>query len=127
MKMNEQIKQNWIEALLSGEYEQGHDMLRNGDTYCCLGVLCDLYIKSHDDLRWNEYGEIVKNDDTFVCNISLPKKVIEWANLERYGNSAVLDRDNEGYLILLPMLNDGANGFESCSFQEIAAVIEEKL
>ena len=32
----------WIEALLSGTYRQGVGILRDGEFYCCLGVLCDL-------------------------------------------------------------------------------------
>jgi hypothetical protein len=37
--MNEQIKQRWIEALRSGEYEQTQGRLRDETGYCCLGVL----------------------------------------------------------------------------------------
>lgn len=33
----------WVEALRSGEYQQTTMSLRNGDKFCCLGVLCDLY------------------------------------------------------------------------------------
>jgi hypothetical protein len=36
------LKQRWVEALRSGEYEQGAGALRNGDKFCCLGVLCDI-------------------------------------------------------------------------------------
>lgn len=32
----------WIEALESGEYKQGTGWLRRGNTYCCLGVACDI-------------------------------------------------------------------------------------
>jgi hypothetical protein len=36
-------KEKWIAALESGKYEQGRDRLRrNDDTFCCLGVLCDI-------------------------------------------------------------------------------------
>jgi hypothetical protein len=31
----------WVEALRSGEYEQGGGRLRRGERYCVLGVLCD--------------------------------------------------------------------------------------
>lgn len=46
--MNKRLKQKWVRALLSGEYRQGKECLRqrevdeNGKeftTYCCLGVL----------------------------------------------------------------------------------------
>lgn len=36
--------EEWIAALRSGKYKQGRAALRNADdTYCCMGVLCDLY------------------------------------------------------------------------------------
>lgn len=47
--MNSDIKRRWIEALRSGQYKQGRAALRRPpygkdtqDTYCCLGVLCDI-------------------------------------------------------------------------------------
>lgn len=43
MKMNEEIKTKWLEALRSGRYQQGKSVLRGpDDRYCCLGVLCDV-------------------------------------------------------------------------------------
>ena len=37
------ILNKWVEALRSGKYKQGQHNLRNADnTYCCLGVLCDI-------------------------------------------------------------------------------------
>ena len=43
--MNIRIKEQWIAALRGGEYVQGKNRLRSRDTYCCLGVLCDLHAK----------------------------------------------------------------------------------
>jgi hypothetical protein len=40
--MDAQLKAKWIEALRSGEYEQGHLYLRKNGRHCCLGVLCEL-------------------------------------------------------------------------------------
>lgn len=41
--MKAEIRQQWLEALRSGQYTQGHRYLRrSNNTYCCLGVLCDL-------------------------------------------------------------------------------------
>lgn len=34
--------QNWIDALRSGDYEQGIGTIRGTDVHCCLGVLCDI-------------------------------------------------------------------------------------
>jgi hypothetical protein len=36
---------NWIAALKSGAYRQAKGILRKGDTYCCMGVACDLISK----------------------------------------------------------------------------------
>lgn len=45
--MNKEMKEKWVEALRSGEYNQGKGRLRQanqyGSYYCCLGVLRDLY------------------------------------------------------------------------------------
>lgn len=44
--MDAAIKAAWIEALLSGKYNQGVSALKYEDKeglhYCCLGVLCDV-------------------------------------------------------------------------------------
>jgi hypothetical protein len=40
--MKSEIRQRWLEALRSGKYDQGKSWLRQGDSFCCLGVLCDL-------------------------------------------------------------------------------------
>ena len=41
-------RKKWVEALRSGEYEQGTGQLRNDDCYCCLGVAHDLFGNSSD-------------------------------------------------------------------------------
>lgn len=51
--MNAELKQKWIDALLSGEYTQGKSRLRNTrNEYCCLGVLGDVI----DNTRWKDEG-----------------------------------------------------------------------
>ena len=46
--MHKRIKRIWLEALRGGKYEQTTGVLRSKkDGFCCLGVLCDLYIKAH--------------------------------------------------------------------------------
>jgi len=46
--MNTEVANMWATALRSGKYKQGSCVLHNvtKDTWCCLGVLCDLYQKS---------------------------------------------------------------------------------
>ena len=43
--MNANAKK-WVRALRSGKYKQGREWLRAGDTFCCLGVACELAIKA---------------------------------------------------------------------------------
>lgn len=40
--MDKEFLKKWVEALRSGKYKQGQNCLRKGDTYCCLGVACDV-------------------------------------------------------------------------------------
>lgn len=40
--MKKRIANKWIKALRSREYEQGFGKLKNGNKYCCLGVLCEI-------------------------------------------------------------------------------------
>lgn len=40
--LDEEFVRKWIEALRSGEYKQGRNQLRTGDSFCCLGVACDI-------------------------------------------------------------------------------------
>lgn len=36
-------QEKWLEALESGDYEQTSSYLKYGDSFCCLGVACDLF------------------------------------------------------------------------------------
>lgn len=68
--MNKEIQKKWVEALRSGKYRQGEESLWSsyqevllsvdddgqehweevGETYCCLGVLCQIV-----DPEWREF------------------------------------------------------------------------
>ena len=56
--MTPELKSKWVEALRSGRYAQGKLRMRTRsvpgvrDTYCCLGVLCDVAGKKWD---WGGY------------------------------------------------------------------------
>jgi hypothetical protein len=44
-KMDQKLKSKWVAALLSGDYKQTSNKLREGNGsggYCCIGVLCDI-------------------------------------------------------------------------------------
>lgn len=103
--MNKEIKDRWIKALRSGEYEQGRHRLRPDYKFCCLGVLCDVI----DDSKWVEFedGNIAYNMNLDV----LPKAL---------RNDIGLDFEA---MKRLAHLNDE----EEASFGEIADWIEENL
>ena len=44
--MNPEAKRLWLEALRSGEYEQGRGHLQRKGTWCCMGVACDVARKN---------------------------------------------------------------------------------
>jgi hypothetical protein len=53
--MREDIKQEWVATLRSGDYRQSPGGLRDDRGYCCLGVLCDILSKKPEfsDWHWN--------------------------------------------------------------------------
>ncbi len=112
--MNQEIKQAWIEALRSGEYQQGRGQLRDQKgRMCCLGVLCDLHRKAGLG-EWEEGW--YKNETS-----ALPKVVVDWAGLPDF------NPDVGDYPIAL--YNDGRDGgsLRPHTFAEIAYLIEEHL
>lgn len=100
--MKQEIAFAWADKLDSGEYKQDKEQLKTLLGFCCLGVLCDMYIKAHPgdlDARWTFM------DKMFFChngNAILPSKVISWAGMRstlgRYtkdGKVSTLTKDND--------------------------------
>lgn len=79
--MKPEIKEKWLEALRSGNYKQGTGKLRqvekNGDTYCCLGVLCDvLGVKWHtSDDDWDGHPAYGVMDNRYINDSDLPDRI----------------------------------------------------
>lgn len=117
--MDATIKKEWLEALRSGEYQQGKNMLRNDDdTFCCLGVLCDIYSKK-ENIPWeNETDEERKfftiEGEGGVLSLSVSK----WAGFGTYSSTLLL---SDGHSLV------GLNDVEDYTFAQIADVIEKKL
>lgn len=111
--MKHAVMERWVNALRSGEYTQGKDRLKTIDnTFCCLGVLCDLYSKETGD-AWdfsNRDGPIY-----YGCITSLPEEVRVWAGM-RTGNG-LLESDKPSLVIL----ND-----KGWTFSDIANIIEDE-
>jgi hypothetical protein len=92
--MKEEIKHIWIDALTSGEFHKAQGILRNDkyNTYCCLGVLCELHRRITNKGGWNGAFYFDK------CG-HLPEQVQEWSGIEstnaEYKNSnLVMDNDS---------------------------------
>src|SRR4249920_787710 len=88
--MDERIKGLWIEALESGEYAQTREGLLHRsikdsqDSFCCLGVLCDLAEKEgivERDFITTTARYTSVNDSTDRTSGALPIAVMEWAGI----------------------------------------------
>lgn len=112
-KLPEPFKTNWINALRSGEYEQGKMYLYMNGKYCCLGVACVISGISTDEL---------KKQMTIPENFTSIPDIIK-------GNIIRLDDEKSGNLVWeLTSMNDGGeNGDNSKSFLEISDFIEQNL
>lgn len=120
--MNPEVKAKWVAALRSGEYKQAKGRLRDGDAYCCLGVLCDLHAKETGEY-WQETV-----DGFRYCHLEqvLPFPVRMWAGLCSDSPDVAVDRP-------LTLLNDGraadgdAPAQPAHNFNQIADLIEKRL
>lgn len=111
--MNKKIKEDWVKALRSGKYKQGKGELHNKEdnTFCCLGVLCDLYIKEKE-IEWQKKGANVGKfyPSGVITNWAGAKPINTWGITHNEGATSI------------DCLND--RGF---SFETLAKLIEEQL
>lgn len=116
--MNEEIRDKWAAKLESGEYEQAKGSLRDGDAYCCLGVLCEVFREVTGEGKWVKIGGGYVFEVGWSANdVHLPSPVHEWAGFET-SNPAI--REGGGRGNSASHLND--NGYD---FRQIAALIRE--
>jgi hypothetical protein len=115
--MDQQVKSKWLEALRSGDFEQGKRWLHANGEYCCLGVLCEIAAEEGVvtvGRRW----QIITYDG--VGNL-LPQSVVDWAGLDTPWGWQQED-GSQGYIPSLTSMND-----EGVPFPEIADFIEKVL
>lgn len=96
--MSPELKAKWVAALRSGEYKQGREVLRNGDQFCCLGVLCDIIGLEVLDGVYDPMG------------YEAARKAIGQHDLSQFWHR-----------------NDGAHGTAPHSFHEMADYIEANV
>lgn len=125
--MKQEIKDEWVTELRSGDYEQSRMRLRRRndqgtDEFCCLGVLCEIAVK-HQVIApavLNEFG----NDYTYFDgderhSAYLPDSVVAWAELPNTDPKVQLPTGGRESLV---HMND-----EGQSFDRIADVVENLL
>lgn len=116
--MNTDVKARWVAALRSGKYKQAQNQLTNGrGSFCCLGVLCDLYAKEHH-VAW--FYDLESSDQEELPNAI----VLAWSGLPKGMQVSI-----EGRNAPLFNHNDGTAGIglPSRTFAEIADAIEKQL
>lgn len=126
--MKEDIKNKWVAALRSGEYNQTDGVLKNANGHCCLGVLCEIYIKENnnasfvkDDQKNADFFHFVPEEHNTPTDYEvLPKVVQRWAGIKtpcgQYSDETSVASKRE-----LTKDND-----EDKSFETIADIIEKE-
>lgn len=120
--MDKHIAERWVQALRSGQYKQGQGELHpDQDSYCCLGVLCDLYRVEQGKGEWRsecpQRGGFEVPGDGIVWRETavLPLAVMNWAEIQHPAG------DIAGASESLAELND-----KGMAFPELADLIEKK-
>lgn len=78
-------QEKWVQALESGDYQQCKGSLRRGDSFCCLGVACDV-IAVPEGWEWKpaerEGTYRIKPSDSHVTDAAaLPMRVKQMLGL----------------------------------------------
>lgn len=118
-RMNPEIKEKWLTALRSGDYKQGKGWLcrverDDSKTYCCLGVLTDLYIQEMG-FEWERGVSCLYFDERAAV---LPPSVMNWSSVSDSG----LFYGEEGEEGELTSVNDTSDNFD-----KVIQIIEEKF
>jgi hypothetical protein len=94
--MKQEWKDKWTAALRSGEYKQGRGKLRNFDnTYCCLGVLCDIVRPG----KWKEgvRSYLTIDDDGYQLTSQwLTSDIIETTGFEPFNQGMLANMNDRG-------------------------------
>jgi hypothetical protein len=115
MKMNQDIKREWVADLRSGEIHKGIGQLRRGDRMCVLGVLCNVHARHHPELAAKQKLKTEYMGE----RANLPYAVRVWAGLSL--DPIDLECNGNGYNIIY--LNDE----KGLSFRQLAKLIDEQL
>lgn len=146
--MKKHVLTKWLKALRSGKYKKGRGALcqidkQGNQSFCCLGVLCDMYNKEQkrNKKKGLSVQKLTKDEwmvgtlsskPSYVCSYNdcdgtLPTQVIKWAGFREKNADGVF---NDATLPELITLNDGSSGdwgdgTRARSFKQIADIIEK--
>jgi hypothetical protein len=73
-----------VNALCSGQYKQTQGQLRSGDSFCCLGVACEVYRETAQEGSWG--GNAFLTPDGVTATGRLPRLVQMWYELSQQGD-----------------------------------------
>lgn len=126
--MDPAVKQQWIDALRSGNFEQTTAVLNRDDKFCCLGVLCELAISAGVKVNKSDATCGLVNCD---CSVNVyvydgqkvypPESVTAWAGLASANPKVPLAAGDHFGAYLSDLNDDGKD------FRFIADVIEKNL
>lgn len=115
--MKPAIKRAWIKALRSGKYKQGRGMLRTREnTFCCLGVLCDLRSRQLRRSPWKQNDHGYWSYGQRYNDAVLTPAVMRWAGLKSTDPVINAELSLSGY-----------NDSRKYGFKQIARLIEKHL
>lgn len=84
--MNSEVANKWVEALRSGQYEQGFGLLNDNNQYCVFGVLCDVHAKETGGHWLTSVSPEGKLSTTYKDKFgTLPEEVKKWAGITNIG------------------------------------------
>jgi len=124
--MNPEIKAEWVADLRSGEYKQATGALREGDGYCCLGVLVDIWAKKNDcdwepdPAKFSCRYSIKPDGELLPIEDVLPDVIAKWAGLDCDDPRVRTSVRGE---VAISYIND-VMGY---TFNQIADLIEEQF
>jgi hypothetical protein len=115
--INKENVRKWVDALRSGEYEQGKMCLCNKyNKYCCLGVACEIVYKNGVILSIEklEYGKYYNGN-----HVEWPDIVKKWFGF--YKTTPIrFEYNGRSYGFI------GLNDTAEATFEEIADLIEKE-
>lgn len=101
--MRKSVKDKWVAALKSGKYKHARGCLNDGSGYCCLGVLCEVFIAEGNVLNvgTDDSGFVAYNKEAHYP----PDEVLRWAGIQHLNGMA------RGANHSVSFVNDAADSF----------------